>query len=534
MWLFLAFFAAFAVKVPMFPFHTWLPDAHVEAPTAGSVILASILLKMGAYGFLRFSLPMLPDASRDFTPMMVVLSIIAIIYGAYMALAQVDLKKLIAYSSVSHMGFVTLGLFVLNQQGIEGAVMQMVNHGITTGALFLCVGMIYERTHSRLIADNVGLAAPMPQYATFLVIFALSSLGLPGTNSFVGEFLVLVGTFLWSKVATAFASLGIILAAAYLLWMVQRVVFGVPSPHHLPTLRDLNQRELATLVPLALLVFWIGLFPNPLVSRMHQSVTNTIDSMSRVKVAPTAHPSAGGTAATAGGQRSAADDSRHIAMSLYGADLFAILPELIVVVTACLVIALDPITPASRRDLLAWLSVGALALCLGLTGGQISVLNVRVSAFSDLVVIDAYASFWKLLLYGVTGLTILMSLPYLKAERIHLGEYYGFILLALSGMMVMVSGADLLTIYLGTELMSLSLYVMAGLNRSKPRSLEAAAKYFVLGAFSSGILLYGISLLYGVAGSTKLSIDRRRHWNSRGGRSPLADRHDSAGSRLWI
>ncbi len=192
-------------------------------------------------------------------------------------------------------------------------------------------------------------------------------------------------------------------------------------------------------------------------------------------------------------------------MSLYGTDLLALLPELIVVAAACLVIALDPITPASRRDLLAWLSLGALALCLGLTGGQISTLNIRVSAFSDLVVIDAYARFWKVLLYGVTGLTILMSLPYLKAERIHLGEYYGFILLALSGMMVMVSGADLLTIYLGTELMSLSLYVMTGLNRSKPRSLEAAAKYFVLGAFSSGILLYGISLLYGMAGSTKLA-----------------------------
>ena len=292
MWLFLALFAAFAVKVPMFPFHTWLPDAHVEAPTAGSVLLASVLLKMGTYGFVRFSLPMLPDASRAFTPMMVALSIVAIIYGAYMALAQADLKKLIAYSSVSHMGFVTLGLFVLNQQGIEGAVLQMVNHGITTGALFLCVGVIYERTHSRLIADNVGLATPMPQYATFLVIFALSSLGLPGTNSFVGEFLVLAGTFLWSKVATALASLGIILAATYLLWMVQRVAFGVPSPHQLPKLADLNPRELATLAPLAVLVFWIGFFPNPLVSRMHTSVIKTIDSMSRTRVAPATHPSA--------------------------------------------------------------------------------------------------------------------------------------------------------------------------------------------------------------------------------------------------
>ncbi|WP_455245843.1 NADH-quinone oxidoreductase subunit M [Petrachloros mirabilis] len=291
-WLFVAFFAAFAVKVPMFPFHTWLPDAHVEAPTAGSVILASVLLKMGTYGFLRFSLPMLPDASRDMTPLMALLSIVAIIYGAYMALAQTDLKKLIAYSSVSHMGFVTLGLFVLNQQGIEGAVLQMVNHGITTGGLFLCVGIIYERTHSRLIVENVGLAKPMPRYATLLVILALSSLGLPGTNSFVGEFLVLVGTFLWSKTATAFASLGIILAAAYLLWMIQRVAFGVPLPHHLPKLKDLTHRELATLLPLVALVFWIGLYPNPLVSRMHSSVTKTLESMARAKVAPTAHPSA--------------------------------------------------------------------------------------------------------------------------------------------------------------------------------------------------------------------------------------------------
>ena len=276
MWLFLAFFAAFAVKVPMFPFHTWLPDAHVEAPTAGSVILASVLLKMGAYGFLRFSLPMLPDASKAFTPLMVTLSIVAIIYGAYMALAQADLKKLIAYSSVSHMGFVTLGLFMFNIQGIEGAVMQMVNHGVTTGGLFLCVGVIYERTHSRQIADNVGLTKPMPRYATLLVIFALSSLGLPGTNSFVGEFLVLAGTFLWSKIAAALASLGIILAAAYILWMIQRVAFGIPSPQYLLKLRDVNQREMITLVPLVVLVFWIGLFPNPLLMRMHASVEKVI------------------------------------------------------------------------------------------------------------------------------------------------------------------------------------------------------------------------------------------------------------------
>ena len=278
-WLFWAFFVAFAVKVPMFPFHTWLPDAHVEAPAAGSVLLASILLKMGAYGFLRFTLPMLPDATETFTPLMIGLSLTAIIYGAYMALAQADLKKLIAYSSVSHMGFVTLGIFALNAQGIEGALLQMVNHGITTGALFLCVGIIYERTHSRLIADNTGLANPMPRYATFLVIFALSSLGLPGTNSFVGEFLVLVGTFFWSKPVATVAALGIILAAVYLLWMVQRVVFGSPSAQAAGHLHDLNLREMAILSPLVVLVFWIGFFPNPVLTPMHASVNHLIQHM---------------------------------------------------------------------------------------------------------------------------------------------------------------------------------------------------------------------------------------------------------------
>jgi NADH-quinone oxidoreductase subunit M len=282
-WLFWAFFIAFAVKVPMFPFHTWLPDAHVEAPTAGSVILASVLLKMGAYGFLRFTLPMLPDAVRAFSDIMIGLSLIAIVYGAYMALAQADLKKLIAYSSVSHMGFVTLGIFASNAQGIEGAIMQMVNHGITTGGLFLCVGAVYERTHSRLIADNGGLAGPMPRYATLLVIFALSSLGLPGTNSFVGEFLVLVGTFLWSKTVAVIAAFGIILAAAYLLWMVQRVAFGLPHTKTAPLLFDLNRREMVTLVPLVVLVFIIGFYPNPILAPMHRSVNSLVERMDRVQ-----------------------------------------------------------------------------------------------------------------------------------------------------------------------------------------------------------------------------------------------------------
>jgi len=281
-WLFWAFFVAFAVKVPMFPFHTWLPDAHVEAPTAGSVILASVLLKMGTYGFLRFSLPILPDATAAFTSVVMTLSVIAIIYGAYMAFAQSDLKKLIAYSSVSHMGFVTLGIFALNAQGIEGAIMQMVNHGITTGGLFLCVGIIYERTHSRQITDNSGLAKSMPIFATFLVIFALSSVGLPGMNSFVGEFLVLIGAFMWGKLAATLAALGIILAAAYILWMLQRVVYGEPSEKMAAKLHDMNWREVGMLVPLVAFVFWIGLYPKPVLDVMHASVNHLIQNEIRV------------------------------------------------------------------------------------------------------------------------------------------------------------------------------------------------------------------------------------------------------------
>jgi NADH-quinone oxidoreductase subunit M len=275
-WVFVAFFLAFAIKVPMFPFHTWLPDAHVEAPTAGSVILASVLLKMGGYGFVRFSLPMLPDASALFTPFVLALSVVAIIYGAYMALAQADLKKLIAYSSVSHMGFVTLGLFVFTVQGIEGAMLQMVNHGITTGALFLCVGILYDRTHSRLIADYGGVAKTMPLYAAMLVIFSLSSLGLPGTNSFVGEFLVLLGAFITRPAYAVAASLGVILAAVYMLWMVQRVLFGEANPKNAGH-PDLGLRELATVAPLVVAVFWIGLYPGPVLDVLHASVNHLID-----------------------------------------------------------------------------------------------------------------------------------------------------------------------------------------------------------------------------------------------------------------
>src|SRR5574341_1091515 len=276
MWLFLAFFAAFAVKVPMFPFHTWLPDAHVEAPTAGSVILAGILIKMGAYGFLRFSLPFFPDAAIAWTPAIMALSVIAIIYGAYMSFAQTDFKKLIAYSSVSHMGFVTLGLFALNSQGLEGGILQMLNHVISTGALFLAVGVIYERTHTRLIADYGGIAAKVPVYAAFLLIVTFSSIGLPGTNGFIGEFTILLGAFLHYKPYAVIASLGIILGAGYMLWMYQRVAFGKITNPHNEHLADMNLREIAAALPLVILVFWIGVYPNATFKIIHASAANLI------------------------------------------------------------------------------------------------------------------------------------------------------------------------------------------------------------------------------------------------------------------
>lgn len=282
LYLFLAFFLAFAIKVPMFPFHTWLPAAHVEAPTAGSVILASILLKMGTYGFLRFALPITPEATVVMMPYVLWLSIAGIIYGGFTALAQSDMKKLIAYSSVGHMGFVTLGIFVLNADGIEGAILQMVNHGITTGALFLCVGMIYERTHSRELSSATGVGQAMPIFITFLAFFALSSFGFPGTNSFVGEFMIIAGAFEFSTNQGLFPYLalasipGAVLAAAYMLRMLQKIIWGGTNNPDQSWLSDINTREIVTLAPFLFFVLWIGLGPQPFLDLMHTSVAQLI------------------------------------------------------------------------------------------------------------------------------------------------------------------------------------------------------------------------------------------------------------------
>ncbi len=275
-WVFLAFFVGFAIKVPMFPFHTWLPDAHVEAPTAGSVILAGVLLKMGTYGFVRFSLPILPQATVELLPWMVGLSIVGILYGALVAMAQKDMKKLVAYSSVSHLGFVMLGLFALNGPGISGGVIQMINHGLSTGALFLLVGVIYERRHTRLIAEYGGLSAVMPRYAVVFLVITMASIGLPTLNGFVGEFTILVGAFTRNWIWAALAGLGIVLGAAYMLWMYQRVFFGPLSNPENRNLPDLDWREMTCLVPLVLLCFWIGLYPKPFFDVMDKPVRQIV------------------------------------------------------------------------------------------------------------------------------------------------------------------------------------------------------------------------------------------------------------------
>jgi len=281
-WLWLAFFASFAVKVPMWPVHTWLPDAHVEAPTAGSVILAGVLLKMGGYGFIRFSLPMFPLASHDLAIWVFVLSVVAIIYTSLVALAQEDMKKLIAYSSVAHMGFVTMGTFSMTSEGLQGAMVQMLSHGIVSAALFLCVGVVYDRLHTRDIARYGGLADNMPKYAAVFMVFMLASVGLPGTSGFVGEFLALIGTFQVNTAVTFLATSGMILGAAYMLFLYRRVVFGTITREDVRAMLDLNWREVAIFAPMIAIVLWMGVYPSSFLGPMQPSVANLIE---RVQVA---------------------------------------------------------------------------------------------------------------------------------------------------------------------------------------------------------------------------------------------------------
>ena len=307
-WLWLAFFASFAVKLPMWPVHTWLPDAHVEAPTAGSVMLAGVLLKFGAYGFLRFSVPFFPDATAFFTPFIYTLSIVAVIYTSLVALAQEDMKKLVAYSSVAHMGFVTIGIFSLNTQAVHGAIVQMLSHGVVSAALFLIVGVVYDRMHSREIKTYGGLVHRMPVYAVVFMLFVLASVGLPGTSGFIGEFLVLVGAFQANTWVAALAATGMVLGAAYMLWMYRRVIFGALVKEELKSITDLNRREFAYFLPLMLVVLWMGIYPSSFLDVMDASVQNLISSYENAVI--------GGDVAAAGERGTTAPQSARAAVDL--------------------------------------------------------------------------------------------------------------------------------------------------------------------------------------------------------------------------
>ncbi len=476
-WSFIAFFVAFAIKVPMFPVHTWLPDAHTEAPTAGSVLLAGVLLKMGVYGMIRFCIGFFPEVAVEAMVPVLILSAIAVIYGAAMSLVQPDMKRLVAYSSVSHMGFVTAGLFVFNQQGVEGSVLQMISHGILTGALFVMVGFFYDRTHTRMISDYGGLAKPMPVAAAFFSLFVMGSLGLPGLSGFVGEFLVLVGVFQYAKVFAALISVGIVLSAAYLLWMYQRTMFQGPNEKW-ASLRDLSVREIVTLVPLV-----------------------AYDSLDRPVPGDLLEPAARSRARAAlarGG------------LQVSTSDLMTVLPELVLAVAACLVLLVEafmlPQRPAgSERLERSGRTPSAAIAFLALVGSAVAsfwVLGGDQLAFHGTLASDEWAVFFDVLFAVGAAVVVLMSPAYLRAHGRDLGEYYALMLFAVVGMDLMASARDFLVFYVSLELMAISSYLLAAFLRHRVRSNESALKYFLTGSFASAVILYGISLVYGLVGST--------------------------------
>ena len=474
-WLFLAFFASFAVKVPMWPLHTWLPDAHVEAPTAGSVILAGVLLKMGAYGFLRFSLPLLPDASAHAAPWMYALGVVAVIYTSLVALAQTDMKKLIAYSSVAHMGVVIIGIFTFNLQGIEGALVQMLSHGIVSAALFLCVGVVYDRIHTRDIDRYGGLAERMPGYSLVFLFFTMASMGLPGTSGFVGEFLVLVGAFKVSLYLALLGSLGMILGACYMLYLYRRIIFGTLTKLDLKGILDLSPRETGRVRA----ADGADVLDGHLSQHLHRLLRRDRERDGRA--------SPGGTRRDPAGR----DPPMNWTLAL---------PE---IVLACCAMAILIIGVLQKRDaslLCTMLAIGALLITAGLVLG-----NAYGSGYRGLFVSDGFGVFLKLLILSGAGLSAILALDYNLREGIARFEFPVLILLSTVGMMIMSSTSSLMTLYLGLELQSLALYVLCAFARDDVRSAESGLKFFILGALASGLLLYGISLAYGFAGSMQFA-----------------------------
>jgi NADH:ubiquinone oxidoreductase subunit 4 (subunit M) len=422
------------------------------------------------------------------TPYFVALAVIGIIYGAVVAMMQSDIKKLVAYSSVSHLGFVILGLFALNMQGVQGAIYQMINHGLSTGALFLLVGMIYERRHTRMIDAFGGLWQTLPVFSTLFLVVMFSSIGLPGLNGFVGEFLILLGSFSVAPRWTAVATTGVILGAVYMLWMFRRVIFGPLTHAENQQLKDLNGRELLILAPIVLLIVFMGIYPQPFLRRIEPAVEQTLKKSVR-------HDGAAGglSIIISAGSKSAMD-----------VNLTPLLPAIQVLVTALVVVGRDLfIEENESKGVLVFYSL----VGLGLAAAEVVVLlsGRQESAFNESIVLDGFALFFHLDFFMAAALTILSSIHYVRQTAIHEGEFYSLILFATVGMILMAAANDLIVFFLGLETMSIAIYVLTGMWRSSGRSSEASMKYFLMGAFATGFLLYGIALIYGATGSTNLN-----------------------------
>ncbi len=515
--LFLAFTAAFAVKAPLFPFHTWSPDAYKEAPTGGSIILAAVLAKLGTYGILRFDLNLFPQASKTLAPLLLTLAVIGILYGAVVASAQRDMKRLIAYSSLAQVGFIALGTFAFTTQGLTGAVLLMVNHGIITAGLFLLVGWIYERRRTWQVTELKGLQKPAPILAAVFTVVMMASIGLPGLNGFVSEFLILAGTFLthrwWAVAATA----GVVLSALYLLWAYQQSFHG-PTDEANANTRDLSWAERAVIAPLILLIVVLGVYPKPVLDRITPSVNRLVDRVELVTHTTQPAVARHGTAADhthAHRERIVSDAllaATHKAVgftiSLPQIRYLAILPVIIMLGGAIVLLGVASLTPRPMRSSVA--TTGAVLVSgtsLGFSLWQWADVQSHgpYTAVAHAVVVDGFSVFISILASAAMLVSALVGDGYLRREGIDGPEYQVLALISASGAMLMGQANDLVIVFLGLEILSIALYVLAAFNHRRASSGEASLKYFVLGSFSSAIFVYGIALTYGATGSTNLT-----------------------------
>ena len=496
-WLFGAFALAFAIKVPVVPFHTWLADAHTEAPTSGSVLLAGVLLKMGTYGLIRFGIAMFPAGAVQFAPLFMALGAIGIVYGAFLAMAQSDLKRLVACSSVSHLGFCVLGMFALTHAGLSGSVLQMVNHGLSTGLLFLLVGMIYERRHTRELDQFGGLAVSMPLFAVFFVVTVLSSVGLPGLNGFVGEYLILLGAFQASPFWGIVSVTGVIFGAVYLLMATRRMLWGPLVREENKGLADLDGREIGMMLPMVAMTIVIGVAPSRFLSRVDPARRGGAGARRRRPLR--AAGEGGRQDGRTGGRRMSALDSF---VSFDAAALYAISP-LLALSAGVLALLLVGVLPAPR-----WAPAAVVALSLGLALGlQLGLLGADEQpglVLGGTLVASEVTAVWGLIFIAGAGLTWLFSRDYYVQDRPFVNEHDALVLTTPVGMMLMAGAQDLIVFFIGLELLSIPLYALAAFRRSRARSVEAGLKYFLLGAFAAAFFLYGSALIYAGTGTVSL------------------------------